>query len=114
MTGYEIYNKAITRLGYKSSGNDEVLDSRIAGRASEFINQILLDLKLDAISHISEPVNCSEEMCEALCCGVAMLLSLSEGDTNKNVIFTALYNAKRAAALSKTAFIEDNLPVAEG
>lgn len=114
MNGYEIYNKALIRLGYKGTGDNEVLDSRIVGRVLEFINQIAIDLKLNTVNNLSEEISNLTEICEALCCGVAMLLSLSEGDANKNVIFTALYNAKRAGALSKASFIEDNLPVAEG
>ncbi len=114
MNGYEIYDKAAIRLGYKGTGKNEVLDTRLVGRALEFVNQIALDLKLGSVNDLSEDINCSACLSEALCCGTAMLMSLSEGDTNKNVIFTALYNAKRAAALSKTAFIEDTLPIAEG
>lgn len=114
MNGYEIYDKAALRLGYKGAGSNGILDTRLMSRALEFINQIALDLKLKGVEDLCEDIDCSTESAEALCCGVAMLMSLCEGDVNKNVIFTALYNAKRTAVLSKTEKIVDNLPVTEG
>ena len=114
MNGYEIYDKAALRLGYKGTGNNGILDTRIMGRALEFINQIALDLKLKAVADLSENIDCSSETAEALCCGVAMLMSFCEGDTNKNAIFTAIYNAKRSALLSGKELIVDTLPTAEG
>ncbi len=114
MNGYEIYDRAMIRLGYKAIGKNEIQDVGIMGRAAEFINQIAVDLGLKPIEDLSDNIDCSDELSEALCCGVAMLISLSDSDANKNVIFTALYNAKRATVLSGRAFIEDNLPIAEG
>ena len=114
MNGYNIYDKACIRLGYKGTGNNEILDSRIVGRALEFVNQISIDLKLGGVENLSDKIICSEEHSEALCCGVAMLISMAEGDLNKNVIFTALYNAKRAATLGGIGYVIDKLPVAEG
>ena len=114
MNGYDIYDRAMIRLGFKATGKNEIMDAGIMSRAEEFINQIAADLKLRPIENLSDNIDCSAELSEALCCGVAMLISLSEADANKNVIFTALYNAKRAAVLSGKTFIEDTLPTAEG
>ena len=114
MNGYEIYDRAALRLGYKGTSGEEVLDDRLVLRALEFINQIALDLKLKTVKDLSEEINVTDDMVEALCCGTAMMLSLSEGDTTKNAVFTALYNAKRMAMLSKNERVEDILPVAEG
>lgn len=114
MNGYDVYDRAMIRLGYKATGKTEIMDTGIIGRAVELINQIAIDLKLKAIDELSDNIECSAELSEALCCGVAMLISLCEADANKNVIFTALYNAKRAAVLSGKSFIEDTLPIAEG
>ena len=114
MNGFDIYNKAAIRLGYKGKGRDEVSDTRFMGRILEFVNQIAIDLKLKPVNSLSEEINYSNDTLEAICCGVAMLLSMSEGDTNKNVIFTALYNAKRMTVLSKSDYIKDALPIAEG
>ena len=114
MNGYDIYDRAMVRLGFKATGKNEIMDAGIISRAVGFINQIALDLRLKTIEDLSDNIDCSAELSEALCCGVAMLISLSDSDTNKNVIFTALYNAKRAAVLSGKTFIEDTLPVSEG
>ena len=114
MNGYEIYDKAALRLGYKGTGENGVLDARIMARSLEFINQIAADLKIFPVEDLSQKIDCSPEKTEALCCGVAMLMSLCEGDANKNVIFTAIYNAKRASVLSAKELIEDTLPSLEG
>ena len=42
-----------------------------------------------------------------------MLISLIEGDSSKNRIFTALYNAKRASSLKAKAIIADVMPQTE-
>ncbi len=113
MNGYEIYDKAIIRLGYKGIGEDTVSETRLMGRVLEILNHLALDLKINTVNNLSDEISATYETIEALCCGMAMFLALGEDDTNKNVIFTALYNAKRAALLSKKAYIEDNLPVTE-
>lgn len=104
MSGYDIFKKAILRLSY---GNYE---NNLIAKALEFINQICIDLKLPVIDNISNTLEASPEYIEAVCLGLAMLLTLSEGDSEKNRVYTNLYNAKRAALLSKTTCIEDVLP----
>ena len=52
----------------------------------------------------------TEPQIEAVCYGTAMLLSLSEGETEQNRLFTQIYNAKRAAVLSEIQKIQDSLP----
>lgn len=108
MSGYDIYKKSLLRLGYNDSN---ISDSKIS-MAKELINQILSDLRLEEINDISSEIKTSGSHLEAICCGLAMLLSLSEGDSAKNQIFTDLYNAKRASVLSEVSFIEDKLPIA--
>ena len=113
MNGYDIYEKAVLRLGYKNTEESSVVDIRFTERTKEFINQILSDLKKEEIMDLNDEIALTPDFAEALCCGVAKLLSLSEGDTNKNVIFTALYNAKRTSVLSRKSNIEDLLPTME-
>ena len=108
MSGYDIYKKALLRLGYNSSG---INDNKIS-MAKELINQVLNDLKLEEINEMSSKIKASKSYLEAVCCGLAMLLSLSEGDSAKNQLFCDLYNAKRAAILSEISLIEDKLPIA--
>ena len=104
MTGYDIYRKALLRLSYKDYEN------KLSAKALEFINQICTDLKIANIESINENINCSADVSEAVCCGLAMLLTLSEGDSVKNNVYTNMYNSKRASVLSKTIYIEDVLP----
>jgi len=112
MNGYDIYKKAIARLGI-DSGDEITLDNTGFLHILECTNQILHDLKLNPVKELSEEIMHDASALEAICCGVTMLLALSEGETEKNQIFTAIYNAKRAALLGKTSHIEDTLPVSE-
>ncbi len=104
MSGYDIFKKALLRLSYTDYQN------KLSVKALEFLNQILIDLKLKPLEHISQKTDFSPDIAEAVCCGVAMLLTLSEGDSEKNRIYTNLYNSKRAGILSKTTYVEDVLP----
>lgn len=110
MNGYDIYKKAALRLGYNSATDTTAFDSKTLSRVLEIINQIALDLKLKTIETLSQKIVCSDEKLEALCCGTAMLLSLTEGDAEKNKIFTEIYNAKRSAVLNEISTIKDTLP----
>ncbi len=108
MTGFEIYNKAILRLGYNGSINDRLIE-----RAPELMKQIAEDLKLDCSIGLSEEIKVGDNIAEALCCGLTMLLALSESDGEKHKLYCDIYNAKRAAVLSTSCKVEDKLPVAE-
>ena len=112
MNGYDIYKKAVARLGYEN-GDEITLKNTQFSHIFEIINQITADLKLDKLSELSQEIDYSADIIEAICCGAAMLISLSEGDIAKNQIFTNIYNAKRAAILGGISHIKDTLPVAE-
>lgn len=109
MSGYELFNKAILRLGYNDATKDGLLP-----RVKELINQILLDLNLDALESLSDILPGDNRISEGVCCGVAMLLALSESDEEKHKMFCDLYNAKRSGILSETANVEDKMPIVEG
>lgn len=108
MTGYDIFAKAVLRLGYDQSHNEHLI-----GRGAEFVSQIAADLRLPAIKSLSEEIEVGPEGLEALCCGVAMLLALSEADGERHRLFCELYNAKRGSALGHNDRVEDRLPTAE-
>ena len=109
MKGYELFNKAILRLGYSDATKDNLFP-----RAKELINQILLDLNCETIDSLFDRLPCDNKVSEGVCCGVAMLMALSEADEEKHKMFCQLYNAKRSGILSKTAIVEDKMPIAEG
>ena len=103
MTGYDIIKKASIRLGYDNCSQT------FNQRGLEYINQICSELKINNIISLSQNVTQDLEQVEVICCGVAMLISFVEGDTEKNKVYTNLYNAKRTALLSKINIIEDVL-----
>lgn len=105
MNGYSLYKKAILRLGYNDAEN-----SRLADRAAEFLNQILTDLNLENTDGLSGELNLTEELCDTVVSGVAMLLALSEGDGERNELFAGIYNAKRGKFLSLSEERKDVLP----
>lgn len=113
MTGYDIYKKACARVGVSGAADEIIADSRLLARALEFVNQIALDLKMNEINNLSDEIAGDSVKTEALCCGVAMLISLSCGQAEKNQIYANIYNSKRAAVLAHSSFIEDKLPTAE-
>ena len=110
MKGYDIYNRALTLLGYGGNNASPAGAVLMEKRCLEAINQISADLKCEPISSLAEELPTGSAKTEALCCGVAMIMSLTESDGEKNRIFADLYNAKRAAALAKIEHIGERLP----
>ena len=107
MSGYDIFKKSLLRLSYNDYENN------LSVKALEFLNQILIDLKLSPLQSLSRTVDFSPEIIEAITLGLSMFLSLIEGDSEKNRIYTSLYNSKRASILSNTTFVSDVLPKIE-
>lgn len=110
MTGNEIYKRCLSLLGYTPTEQETVSTSSLLSRMPDILNQILTDLKLPEIKSLDETVKGTNLQIDAVCCGCAMLLSLSDGDNRKNRVFTEIYNARRGAALCETDKIKDNLP----
>lgn len=114
MTGLDVYNKAIMLLGYDQCEINHGAQDEILPKALDVINNIMIDLNLSLIDSLADEIKGTLKQTDALCTGTAMLISMLQGDTNKNVIFTGLYNAKRAIALGGKAYIEDVLPIDDG
>lgn len=110
MTGLDIYKRCIALMGYTSTESDAVSDHTIIERFPEIINQVAADLKIEPIKSLTEIISATDAKTDALCYGAAMFLALSEGDGDKNQLFSSIYNAKRATALSSTDSISDVLP----
>jgi hypothetical protein len=109
MTGYDIYKNAIIRLGYPNGNNSEN-EKRLFKSAPEFISLICNNLNLFAPKDLSEEFTLTEQQAEAVCCGLCMLISRSEGDKNKCDLYTAVYNNARAKVLFNSSVIKDTLP----
>ena len=109
MKAFDIYKRAMRLLGYGDILNDEALRQRFEEQSAE----LAADLHIQEISSLSDELEADAQQLEALACGTAMLISLIEGDSSKNRIFTALYNAKRASSLKAKAIIADVMPQTE-
>lgn len=110
MTGYDIYNKVLNLSGNRNHIEDDFSEQIMLERMPDIINQICFDLKIPLIKVLENEIIATEPQIDALCYGTAMLLSLSEGETEQNRLFTQIYNAKRAAVLSEIQKIQDSLP----
>ena len=107
MKAYDIYKKAAIRAGITEN---DILSDSFAKKGAEFINQIANDLNIGNIESLYDKIDCTSLQAEALCCGVAMLISQSISDSEKNSVLTDIYNSKRASALSKITSVKDVIP----
>ena len=115
MTVSSIYNSAIKLLGYNNAYLSVEDNDILKSRAIEFVNQIGFDLfKMSAVKNFLEEFYLAAEYRDALIYGVCMLMSLSEGDGDKNRIFTELYNSKRAEVKAQITKITDVFFEGEG
>lgn len=111
MTGNDIFETAVTLLGYTDFSRKFQDSSGLRERALCAINQITNDLcGAVAVDSLFDEIHLDAAYAAAAPYGVAMLLSLIDGDSDKNAMFSSIYNAKRAAAKCKGASISDVLP----
>ncbi len=113
MTGNEVFTRVLNLLGYLNSQTVRGDNENLLKRAPDIINQICFDLKIGSVKRLSDKINADSKKLDALCYGVAMIMALVEGDGDKNKVFTDIYNAKRAMALSSKEYVEDKLPKAD-
>lgn len=114
MTGFDVYNRCMALLGYTYKEDEIITGKTLKARFPEMLGQILLDLKIENVSDLSDDIPVTSKQIDAVVYGCAMLLSLSEGDADKNRIFTSLYNGKRITALSEKCLVEDTMPTTSG
>ena len=115
MTGFRIYELAMLLLGYTDENAEIIPDKATEKRTVAAINQIGSDIgNAVPITRLSQTVTTDKRTMDIMPYGVAMLLALAEGDSHQNVIFTALYNARRSAAKSQIVEISDVMPKMEG
>ncbi len=110
MTGYDVLKTVLNLLGYVDTDDKISHDSGLYQRSFYVINQILCDLNQSKIENMNDEIKIPQKTAEALPYGVAMLLALICGDSNKNHLFAEIYNSKRAAALCHNDKIEDKMP----
>ena len=113
MTGNDIYLIVASLLGFNDALGDAHPDTALRERTLVALNQIGADLcGMPPVKSLNDKIDLSSAFSEALPYGVAMLLSLTDGDSEKNGIFASLYNSKRAAVKSENTNIYDVLPKA--
>ena len=111
MTGNNVLNRVTALLGYTDKNGQMSENNIIKSRLLDYINQITLDLDgTGDLKALYDIIKIKKECEEALIYGVAMLLALSVGDSEKNSIFANVYNFKRAAAKGNTVLKVDNMP----
>jgi len=121
MTGQQMFDKAMTLLGYTGSHNEISGKDELLTRGLAFINQIYSDLHYaSAITDITDFVllsNINDEIVlptrvlyDVMPYGVAMFLALAEGDGDNQQIFSALYNQKRGSVKAPSTSIVDAMP----
>lgn len=109
MTGYDIYKRVLTISGYLNTSEIALCDSVLLERTIDLMNLICLDLRIPQINSLDDKIKAEPVFIDAICYGTAMLLALSQSDSEKNKLFTQIYNSKRALALSCNEKIENKL-----
>ena len=107
MTGYKLYKRVCSLLGYNDFGTNEDTKS---GLFLSILNQICEDLKIAEIKSLSDEIIFEAHKKEALIYGSAMLFSASLNDSGCADMYTSIYNSKRSKALSETDTRKDVLP----
>ncbi len=102
MTAREIYNKAMTMLGYFGSEGISG-DTEFSRKGITAINLVIADLwpkvstdECQQIKALSEEIKLPEKiLADVMPYGVAMFLAQSEGDGDSQQMYAVLYNRKR-------------------
>ena len=118
MKGCEVYNNALSLLGYAENSGNNQLTNRVMNRALPIINLVNNDLRLicgmeeKRIETLSEEIKLPQKAIDVLICGVAGYVAMAEGDDGAHAIWSAEYQARRTK-LSRIEEINDVLPVVE-
>lgn len=115
MTGNKVYKEALALLGYTENNGNQQMTQRVMNRAVPTINLIfedmrrIYDIEPKRITTLSEEIDIPDEAEQVFICGLASYIAAAEGDDNNQAIWSAEYQARRAA-LSKMTSIEDVIP----
>lgn len=111
MTGYDIYKKTMMLLGYTDDKGTPQDNGRLHSRTLDAINQIGADLcGMEPIAGLYSMLSIPQKALEAMPYGVGMLLSFSDGNAEKNRVFSDIYNAKRATVKASVSSVKDVIP----
>lgn len=114
MTGYDIYERAMTLLGATDAAGNVKDGQSIVPVALEAVNRIGEDLfSMEDIKNIFDEIDTDQKTAGVMVYGVAMLLALTFGDAVQNKVFCELYNSLRGSVKSHVCGVKDVLPVAQ-
>ncbi len=103
----DYYKKGVILSGQRK--DEEIIFMGDAPDELFFINQALSDLKEPLADSVFDERVLTDEKADALSYGIAYLLSVHRGDAKMCSFLAAIYNGKRAAALSCTVKRKDFL-----
>lgn len=118
MTGCEVYDNALSLLGYSENGGNQQLTQRAMNRAIPLLNLVYGDLRrvcgmdIKRIKTLSDEIELPDKAIEVLACGVASYIGMAEGDDSAQAIWSAEYQARRTL-LSKVEDVKDVLPTVD-
>ncbi len=109
MTAGQIFNRALSLLGYvNGSHNDGIKSRAIAAINAAYVDVCRAKMcEFEPIKVLSDKLTIDESTAtDVLVYGAAMFIAQSEGDAENQAVFCDLYNRKRAS-LSTSDVIKD-------
>ena len=113
MTANDILKMGLALMGDSETNSLGYNSDEYAARGLFAVNQILGELCGIEAESLQSEISVSPRVKTAAPWGVAMMLSLGEGDAVRNSVFADIYNPLRAMAKGETAHITDVLPKSE-
>lgn len=111
MTGFDIFESAIIRLGFIDSKGSLEQQLPLRKTALSIINELSFDLcKAPPIKSLHDALQIDKKASVVISYGVAFVLATIMGETEKQATMLAIFNAKRKLYLSEIKEITDKLP----
>ena len=109
MTAGQVFNRALTLLGYVTDSHNDGLKSRaIAAINAAYVDVCRAQMcEFEPIKTLADELLVDQKIAaDVLVYGVAMFIAQSEGDAENQAVFCDLYNRKRAS-LSTSDTVKD-------
>lgn len=114
MTGFDIFETAITRLGLVDSKGSIEQQVPFRKTALSVINELSEEFcNLPPIKNLSDEIVLDKKAFSLITYGTAYALSVIMGDAEKQTTMLAIFNAKRTLFLSEVKKIKDVFPTAK-
>ncbi len=109
MTVNDVYKSAMQLLGYSFSDNTAA-EYPFLKDALAMCNRVLFDLNESECQNLTEEIEASAAILDALPYGVAMFMALYAGEKEKQNILSDIYNAKRKKCKSQIGAVKNVMP----